>query len=44
MMLQWKALILDQTTVRLTQLDKHRSAEQEAKDSNPGPCNTQVLK
>ena len=44
MMLQWKALILDDTAVRLPQLDKRRSAKQGAKDSNPGKTNTQVLK
>ena len=34
MVLKWKALILDHiTTVRLAQLDKRRSAEQEDKDS-----------
>ena len=44
MMLQWKALILDFTAVRLPQLDKRRSAEQDGKGSNPGKANNQVLK
>ena len=44
MMLQWKALILDDTAVRLPQLDKRQSAKHGAKDSNSGKTNTQVLK
>ena len=44
MMLQWKALIFDDTAVRLSQFNKRRSYEQGAQDSNPGPSNTHVWK